>query len=175
MDLSDDADPYPIILRAWGGSPRRAAIGSVAVLFGFSCVVILAGLPSDRYRASSVILGGLGIGASLMFAWVRLRRGVAGIELRIDRNGFVVEGTRVPWEAVISILWRAGPTRQFEGDFLEIRVRSIEGYRAPRDRTIYLEPRLYEVKANLLIDLLETAALPRRVRVLAVEPPPTAR
>jgi hypothetical protein len=40
---------------------------------------------------------------------------------------------------------------------------------------IFVRHGLYEIKANLLIDLLEAAALPRRVRVLAVEPPSPAR
>jgi hypothetical protein len=72
----------------------------------------------------------------------------------------------------MSIMWRAGPTDVFDSDFIEVRVRDAGEYRAPRDRTIHLEHGLYEVRANLLIDLLEAAALPRRIRVLAVEPPP---
>jgi hypothetical protein len=81
----------------------------------------------------------------------------------------------VPWGAVLSITWRSGPTEDFSSDFIEVRVRNTEGYQAPRDRTIYLEHGLYEIRANLLIDLLEAAALPRRVLVLAVEPPPPTR
>lgn len=84
------------------------------------------------------------------------------------------DGRQVPWESVMSIMWVAG--KGGEGpEHIEIRVRKTATYRPPRDRVILVHHGRYGIKANLLIDLLEAAALPRRVRVLAVEPPSPAR
>jgi hypothetical protein len=174
----EDASPYPIVLRAWGGSPRRAAWGSTAVVVLSSALLLGLDVVADedcRRCDGGAISGGIGMLVALGLVWRTLRRGRAGLELRIDQDGFVVHGERVPWGAVLSITWRSGPTEDFSPDFIEVRVRNTEGYQAPRDRTIYLEHGLYEIRANLLIDLLEAAALPRRVLVLAVEPPPPTR
>lgn len=175
----EDASPYPIVLRAWGGSPRRAAWGSTAILLLSSALLLGLDVVAEDCRAcdgGAAISGGIGLLVALGLVWRTLRRGRAGLELRIDRDGFVVHGEeRVPWGAVLSITWRSGPTEDFSSDFIEVRVRNTEGYQAPRDRTIHLEHGLYEIRANLLIDLLEAAALPRRVLVLAVEPPPQTR
>ena len=173
-----DESPYPIVLRAWGGDPSRAAWGSTALVFLSSFLLIALDLMSDAdcYGCEGgVVLGGLGVLIALGLVWRTIRRGAAGLELRIDREGFVIEGDGVPWDAVMSITWKSGPTDRLDSDFIEIRVRETATYRPPRDRVIFVQHGRYEVKANLLIDLLEAAALPRRVRVLAVEPPSPAR
>jgi hypothetical protein len=173
-----DESPYPIVLRAWGGNRSRAAWGSTALVFLSSFLLIAFDLMSDAdcYGCEGgVVLGGLGILSGLGLVWRTIRRGAAGLELRIERHGFVLEGDRVPWDAVMTITWKSGPTDRSESDFIEIRVRETETYRPPRDRVIFVRHGLYEIKANLLIDLLEAAALPRRIRVLAVEPPTPAR
>lgn len=105
--------------------------------------------------------------APLLWLWFK-RGGSRGLELRIDREGFMVRGRIVPWGAVMSLLWRVGDDA---GEHIEVRVRSIEGYRAPRDGSVQVFHRQYGVPANVLIDAFEAAALPRRIYVLAVEPP----
>ena len=168
--MGPDTDPYPIVLTSWGGNPNRAALVSAT----FFSIVGLAGTylwwkvcwdspcwgPYDGVGPLALMLAPI--------VWFMFRRGgTRGLELRIDREGFVESGERVPWNAVMSLLWR----RDDIGEHIEVRVRSIEGYRAPRDARVQVHHRQYGVPANVLIDAFEAAALPRRIYVLAVEPP----
>jgi hypothetical protein len=174
-----DADPdvYPIVLKAWGGDPRRAAWGSVLPILILSGALIaydlVVGVECDYPGCGQPwILGAGGIGASILIAAAWYKRGRRGLELQIDREGFIESGGRVPWEAVMSILWNQGRGGEAPiPEHVEVRVRNIEGYRAPRDRRVQVYHRDYGVPANVLIDAFEAAALPRRIYVLAVEPP----
>lgn len=174
MDV--DADVHPIVLKAWGGDPRRAAWGSVLPILVLSSALIaydlVVGVECDYPGCEQPwILGACGIGASILIAAAWLKRGRRGLELQIDRDGFIESGARVPWEAVMSILWKREGGQSGIPEHVEVRVRSIEGYRAPRDRRVQVYHRAYGVPANVLIDAFEAAALPRRIYVLAVEPP----
>lgn len=169
------ADVYPIVLRAWGGEPRRAAWGSVLPILilssSFIAYDLVVGVECG-YCGQPWILGAVGIGASILIVAARYRRGRQGLELQIDRDGFIESGKRVPWGAVMSILWNQGQGGEAPiPEHVEVRVRDIEGYRAPRDRRVQVYHREYGVPANVLIDAFEAAALPRRIYVLAVEPP----
>jgi hypothetical protein len=177
MNVDDRAiDPiYPIVLTSWGGSPSRAAWVSATL-----CLIIgVAG--TGLYWEFCVVqelscLGGrVGVGPLALtmapIVWyIYKRRGSRGLELRIDREGFTIYGREVPWDAVMSVLWRQSSARG-ETEHIEVRVRSTEGYRAPREARVYVDHRRYGVQANVLIDAFETAAMPRRIYVLAVEPP----
>jgi hypothetical protein len=175
--MDADADVYPIVLRAWGGNPRRAAWGSALPILILSIALIVydlvVGVACDHPGCRQPwILGASGIGASILIAAAWYKRGRRGLELQIDRDGFIDSGGRVPWEAVMSILWNQGRGGEAPiPEHVEVRVRSIEGYRAPRDRRVEVYHREYGVPANVLIDAFEAAALPRRIYVLAVEPP----
>jgi DivIVA domain-containing protein len=148
----------------------------VSIFVLLSAAAIVIGLFFDCRECSGfVVLGALGVLASIWIALRTYRRGSEDLELRIDRDGFQVEGTRIPWAAVTSIRWRQG--RGEEGnprECIELQVRNAGPYRAPRDRKVFLTHGEYDVRANLLIEMLETAALPRRIPVLAIEPPPAA-
>ena len=89
-----DESPYPIVLRAWGGSPRRAAWGSTALVFLSSCLLIALDLTSNPTcrGCNGLVLGGLGL-IRLGLVWKTIRRGAAGLELRIEREGLVIDGT----------------------------------------------------------------------------------
>lgn len=175
--MDPGADPYPIVLRAWGGSIRRRAWSAVIPILILSSALIaydvVVGVDCDFPGCSQPwVLGAGGIVAAIVIAAAWYQRGRRGLELRIDRDGFIESGARVPWEAVMSILWDQGQGGEAPiPEHIEVRVRSIEGYRAPRDRRVQVHHREYGVPANVLIDAFEAAALPRRIYVLAVEPP----
>jgi len=72
----------------------------------------------------------------------------------------------------MSILWNQGEGGEAPiPEHIEVRVRSIEGYRAPREGRVRVDHRQYGVPSNVLIDAFEAAALPRRIYVLAIQPP----
>lgn len=167
--MDTDADPYPIVLTSWGGNPNRAAWVSSLILLIVGLALILLSLGCSTYACGRARGTGFLALTLAPIVWFMFRRaGARGLELRIDREGFVESGTRVPWDAVMSLLWR----HEDSGEYLEVRVRSVDGYQAPRDRRVLIDHRRYGVPANVLIDALEAAALPRRIYVLAVEPPP---
>jgi hypothetical protein len=171
------ADPYPIVLRAWGGSIRRRAwSAAIPILILSSALIaydVVVGFDCDYPGCSQPwVLGVGGIVGAVVIAAAWYQRGRRGLELRIDRDGFIESGGMVPWEAVMSILWNQGQGGESPiPEHIEVRVRNIEGYRAPRDHRVQVNHREYGVPANVLIDAFEAAALPRRIYVLAVEPP----
>ena len=117
-----------------------------------------------------LLLAFFGALITIAFGWDRIR-GSERRQLVIDRLGFVHEGRRVPWESVISLLWVADAGG--EGgmpEHVEIRVRSIPGFEAPRHRRVNVLHRNFGIAPNALIDIFEAAALPRRIPVLAIEP-----
>jgi len=176
MDHQEIDSDYPVVLTSWGGSPSRAAwvsatlcliIGVVGtVLFWEVCFVREADCSVFAYAG----VGPLGLTMAPLIWFFYRRGGSRGLELRIDREGFVVRGGRVPWDAVMSMAWRYDST----GGYIEVRVRSGQGYRAPRHGRVQIDHRQFGVPANALIDAFEAAALPRPIPVLAIEPsPPT--
>jgi hypothetical protein len=175
--MDPGADPYPIVLRAWGGSIRRRAWSAVIPIMilssAFIAYDVVVGVDCDYPGCwQPWVLGVGGIVGAVVIAAAWYHRGRQGLELRIDRDGFIQSGAMVPWEAVMSILWNQGQGGEAPiPEHIEVRVRSIEGYRAPRDHRVQVHHREYGVPANVLIDAFEAAALPRRIYVLAVEPP----
>lgn len=111
----------------------------------------------------------VGAVVTIGFAWDRMKDATKR-RLVIDRQGFVIEGRPVPWEAIMSMQWV--PAGGEHGEYLEIFVRNAGGYRAPRSGQVFVDHGAFGMRPNTLIDLLETAALPRRIPVLAIEPPP---
>jgi hypothetical protein len=173
MSQKNDEPTYPIVLTSWAGSPNRAAwVSSIFLLIGGLAVILL--FPGcHSYGCESARGTGYFAVTLAPIVWFLFRRGgTRGLELRIDREGFVLSGRRVPWDAVMSILWNQGRGGEAAiPEHIEVRVRSTEGYRAPRDARIQVYHREYGVPANVLIDAFEAAAVPRRIYVLAIEPP----
>jgi hypothetical protein len=150
-----------------GGSSWSAVValatGSVLVLV----VALLAEAPAARDWG--VPLGVFGAIVSVALFSDRMRTDAAR-QLVIDREGFVVDGRHVPWEAVMSMLWVQAHSEAGD-EHIEVRVHSIAGFEAPRQRRVLVFHKAFDLSANTLIDLFEAAALPRRISVLAIEPP----
>ena len=171
MDHRESDLDYPIVLTSWGGSPSRAAwvSATLCLIIGVAWTVVYwkvcVGPRVDCFAYAGVGPLGLIMAPAVWFFWKR--GGRRGLELRIDREGFVVRSGRVPWDAVMSVAWRPDGT----GGYIEVRVRNGTGY-GVRDGRIQVDHRQYGVPANALIDAFEAAALPRRIPVLAIEPSP---
>jgi hypothetical protein len=169
-------------LRAMPGRTRSYCAGRTRCALGLgislvaAVLTVLAGLSFECEEcegpaiAIGVVIGVLLLGVTVWDA-SRWRRGAD--ELRVDRDSFWFEGGRVPWEAVMSVLWNAGSGGEGgSAPFVEVRVRTTESYRPPRSGIVAIPHGEYRIEANTLIDLLETAALPLRITVLAIDPPP---
>ena len=168
----EDASPYPIVLAPGAAALDRAAWGSAA---------LPDLLHDDRNRSHGARVEALAVGPRRR--WLQGRgpprahlgpirldhtpaSGARGLELRIDREGFVERGSRVAWAAVMSILWR----HDVSAEHLEMRVRNTEGYRAPSGSPCLARASAVRRSGQPPDRCLETAALLRRIQVLAVEP-----
>lgn len=166
VDQREDWDPYPIVLPG-RRPPRWIAIGLLLTL----TIAVIAATIATRcgeclpWTLSLGFFGLIGVGVMVEDRM----RSEARRRLVIDRRGFVADGRRVPWEAVMSMLWAEGPDHT--PAHVEVRVRPTQSFEAPSERRVLLFHSEFGIGANALIDLLEAAALPRRVPVLAVEPP----
>jgi hypothetical protein len=167
VDGRDAAEPYPIVLARPG--PRWSIAFALAVTV-LAVLVSAGSVCSTACRQQAVFVGVVGAVASVGLVWDRMKDGTKR-RLVIDRRGFVVEGRAVPWEAVMSMAWVPGDGERRE--HIEVRTRTTTGFRAPRLRSIIVDHGSYGMKPNTLIDLFEAAALPRRIPVLAIEPPRT--
>jgi hypothetical protein len=169
-----DESPYPIVLPG----PRPTRWIHLGLLAGATAAVLMI---TFSVNCSGCVQWGLTLGLAGAFLTIvvavdRIRSGRRPSQLVIDRRGFVNDGRPVPWESVMSIMWVASKGGDAGWpEHIEIRVRSTPEFEAPRDRRVRVIHRDFAIAPNTLIDLLEAAALPRRVRVLAVEPPSPAR
>jgi hypothetical protein len=74
-------------------------------------------------------------------------------------------GDRIPWEAVITARWAWNAL--LTGPGVELRLRRVDGYEPPRSGKVAIDPTLFDISGNVLLDLIERYARPHTVYVLA--------
>jgi hypothetical protein len=175
VDQPEDIDPFPIVLPG----PRPTRWIFPGLLAGGTTAVFVIAFSVD---CSGCVKWGVTLGSVLAFltfaaAVDRMLRPRRPRQLVIDRTGFVNDGRRVPWESVESIMWMA--PRWGDAGYpvsypahIQVDVRSTN---APRRDVVPVFHADFGIAANRLIYLFEAAALPRRLSVLAVEPPSSRR
>jgi hypothetical protein len=172
VDHPEDIDPFPIVLP--GPRPIRwFHLGLIAGALAIVLVVTFSAYCSGLCEQLGSTLGFFGAFVTVCLVVDRIWfRGSERRRLVIDREGFVNEGRRVPWDSVVSIMWMAGSGGEApRPEHIRIEVRSTPGFEAPRHRVVDVFHSAFGIAPNRLIYLFETAALPRRLSVLAVEPP----
>lgn len=159
----------PVVLRI----EKRTPIAAMCLIAATGVVLLAVGVLSEgdtRWQALS--FSGLCV-AGLIWSLVEWARvGDAGLEVRLDPSGIAIGGRHIPWEAVRTAQWSGSATAKGEvrKPGILLRVRDVEGYKAPRAGGESIDHLAFRVPANILLDAIVRFAHPHTVYVIAVDP-----
>lgn len=165
--------PEPIVLRSFGGSPRRAALVWGAWCGAIALAALLAETRTDCRGYGCP--GSVAVLALFLGAFMPLRilwKGRAGLELRLDDAGITVEGSFIPWPALVAAGWVLSPGR-VPTPRVEVRVMTRAGYDPPRDPKVLVDHERYHVPTDALLDAIVARA--PHVLIFARDPDVSSR
>lgn len=156
------SDLEPINLRTL----RRPRLAPFSFLVVSAATLWIAGLASSERRRPELL--GVAVLLTLYAVIVVIAWMVAGKEgrwLRLDDEGVILHGHRIPWEAVMSAQWRSDAiAHRIPG--IVLRLRPADGYEPPRSASVSIDPTLYGIAGIALLDMIVRYARPHTVYLL---------
>ncbi len=151
--------------------PRRTPVMAISLNALAAAALWIAGLVSSDGRLLSLAVLFTVFAVVAVISWIVI--GDEGRWLRLDDEGMTLAGDRIPWEAVMTARWASGAilTRPRRPG-VELRLRRVDGYQPPRSASVAIDPTLFGISGNELLDLIVRYARPHTVYVLAPRHPP---